>query len=286
MTDPGIHIPAIVHSVIGFEYPHTITPMTEYVGPLVSAHLAQLTGELREWLESKSDRSVVYISMGSMFSLDENSGKAFLEGVLNTNLCILWSLRKSNQWVLENIDLDPDQVMISDWTPQSSVLQSKAIHSAILHGGINGLSEALWNGVPVIVLPQMQEQLYNAGRVHFNSLGIHLDADTLSSDKITDSLRALDTGDYRSKVSKLQKMCRLAGGVERAADLVEFYEAVGYAHLVPAYAKYQWSWVKYYNADVYAVILLTLAAVTMCCLACCKCLCKRCLGKNTKQKKE
>ena len=280
-----IFLPSYVPSVIGFEHSRTISSMEAFVGPLVSSHPAPLTEELEKWLGNKPDRSVVYISMGSMFALDQNSGKAFLEGVLNANLSLLWSLRKSNQWILEGFT-DHNRVLISEWTPQFSVLQSKAIHSAILHGGINGLSEALWNGVPVIVFPQMEEQLYNAGRVHFNSLGIHLSADILSSDKITDSLRALDTGDYRSKVSKLQKMYRLAGGVERAADLVEFYEAVGYAHLVPAYAKYQWSWVKYYNADVYAVILLTLAAVAMCCLACCKCLCKRCSCSNTKQKNE
>jgi len=30
-------------------------------------------------------------------------------------------------------------------------------------------------------------------------------------------------------------------GVVRAAVLVEFYEEVGYKHLIPAYAKYDWS---------------------------------------------
>ena len=286
----GIHYPTIIPSVMGFEYPLTISPLVEHVGPLVPKHRAPLEGNLKEWLENKPDKSVVYISMGSMFSLDENSGRAFLNGVMQTNLSILWSLRKSNQDILKGLTIDPDRVLISTWTPQFSVLGSKAIHSAILHGGINGITEALWNGVPILVFPQMQEQLYNAGRVHFSRLGIHLDSKTLTSEKITESLRALDTGNYRSKISKLQKMYHLAGGVERAADLVEFYEAVGYAHLVPAYAKYQWSWVQYYNADVYALILLTLAVLAMCFRACCKrlckCLSKRCLSTKDKEKKE
>jgi len=86
-------------------------------------------------------------------------------------------------------------------------------------------------------------------------------------------------------VDNIQKAFRIAGGVKRAADLVEFYEAVGYAHLVPAYAKYQWSWVQYYNADVYAVMLATLVVVLLCFRACCKCICKRCSNKN-KQKED
>ena len=280
VTDIGLNTPAIIPSVIGFEYPRTIFPMVEYVGAMVSRNPAPLTGELKQWLKSKPERSVVYVSMGSLFYLNEDIGKALLEGVMNAGYNLLWSLKKSNQEILKGLDRDPDRVLISDWTPQFSVLGSRAIHSAIVHGGNNGINEAMWNGVPIVVLPQMLEQVYNAGRVHFNGLGIHLDAHVLSSAKITESLRALDMGEYRFKVSRLQKMYRLAGGVERAAGLVEFYKDVGYAHLVPAYAKYQWSWVQYYNADVYALLLLTLALVVMCFLACCKCLCKRCSGKE------
>ena len=286
LSTVGHHIPDIRPTVMGFEYPLTTSPLTDYVGALVSNYPTPLMGELGEWLRNKSDRSVVYISTGSIFLPDEANGKAFLEGVMNANYSLLWSLRKSNQGILEGLAIDPDRVLISDWTPQLSVLRSKAIHSAILHGGFNGLSEALWNGVPVLVVPQMFEQLYNAGRVHFNGLGIHLDASTLSSSKITESLRALDSGEYRSKVSNLQKMFRMAGGVKRAADLVEFYEDVGYAHLVPAYAKYQWSWVQYYNADVYALMALILVIVTMSLITCCKCICRRCCLKTVKKKKK
>ena len=286
LTDVGVCIPAIVPTVVGYEYPGALTHMTHFVGPLVSMHPEPLTGELGEWLRSKADRSVVYISMGSIFSLDKESGRAFLEGVMKTNLSLLWSLRESNQWILEGLDVDTDRVLISEWTPQFSVLASRAIHSAILHGGFNGLSEALWNGVPVLVLPQMLEQLYNAGHVHFNGLGIHLDATTLSSSKVTESLRALDTGEYRSKLARLQKMFGIAGGVKKAADLVEFYEEVGYAHLVPAYAKYQWSWVQYYNADVSALIMLILVLVGVCFVTCCKCICKKCSTKKNKDKKK
>ena len=287
LSQIGVTTPYIVPTVIGFEYPRTIYPLTEYTGPLIAqAASAPLTGELKEWLVNKPHKSVVYISMGSQWDLDEKGGQAFLEGVMNTNFSLLWSLRKSNQWILEGLDVDPDRVLISDWTPQVSVLGSEAIHSAILHGGMNGLGEALSSGVPVIVVPQMPEQLFNAGRVHFNGLGIYLDADTVSSSKITESLKALDTGEYRSKVAKLQKVMCMAGGAERAADLVEFYAEVGYAHLVPAYVKYQWSWVQYYNADVYALMVFILVIVVVCLKTCCKYICKRCCSHNKKEKKD
>ena len=284
LVGAGTYFPSIIPSVLGFEYPRTISSMTDYVGALIPGSPAPLSKELGEWLGSKPDKSVVYISMGSMFDLNQENARAILEGVMKTNHSVLWSLRKSNQWVLQSLDVDSDRVLILDWAPQVSILASEAIHSAILHGGFNGLGEALSNGVPVIVLPLMLEQRYNAGRVHYNGLGIMLNPKTVSSSDVAESLRALDIGEYRSKVSHLQKAFRIAGGATRAADLVEFYEDVGYAHLVPAYAKYQWSWVQYYNADVYAVMMVVLVTVLMCVRACCKCTWRRCLNKSKPKK--
>ena len=46
-----------------------------------------------------------------------------------------------------------------------------------------------------------------------------------------------------------------AGGVDKAADLVEFYVNVGYDHLIPGPVKYKWSWIQYYNIDVHVTLL-------------------------------
>lgn len=285
MTDTGVRIPFILPTVIGVEYPRTIMPLVDLVGPILPQSPAPLSRELQEWLDSKPARSVVYISMGSMFPVNEVVGRAVLEGVLQAKYSVLWSLRESNQWILNGVYLDSSQVLILDWTPQLSVLGSKAIHSAILHGGFNGVNEALWNGVPVIAVPLTKEQLYSAGRLHFNGLGIYLNRDEISKSLVAESLKALDIGDYRVKISTVRKMFDLAGGVQRAADLVEFYEEVGYGHLMPAYVKYHWSWVQYYNADVYGLIAVVVAAVLVCSVKCCTCVCRRCCLTGTRKAK-
>ncbi len=276
-SSAGVHIPYIVPIVMGFEYPRTLSPMSEYVGPLLPpSSPLPITGDLKEWLESKPDKSVVYISTGSRFFFDKETGRAILEGVMKTNLSILWSLKKSNQWILDGVELDSNGVYISEWTPQFSVLGSRAIHSAILHGGFNGLNEALWNGVPVIGFPLMFEQVANIARLHFNGIGIRLDSKTLTDSIVADAITSLDRGEYRFKIKAIQKMFRLAGGTKRAADLVEFYEDVGYDHLVPAYAKYQWSWVQYYNADVYTSLIVLMMFILLIIVSCCKLVYKKC----------
>ena len=276
----GISTPHIVPTVIGFEYARTRFPLTEYVGPVLYRSYPPLSEEMAQWLAGKTDKSVVYVSMGTIHNLKEDSGKAIVEGVMKANYSLLWSLKKSNQWILLGMELDPDRVLISEWTPQFSVLASKAIHSAILHGGFNGVNEALWNGVPVIGLPQMAEQVLNIGRVVHNGLGMQLNSDNMTSSAVADALAAVNAGNFSKNVRRLKKMFRFAGGARRAADLVEHYGDVGYAHLVPSYVKYQWSWVQYYNTDVYLAMVLSGIGF----VATAKWLCNKCCHQSKKTK--
>lgn len=254
---PGVYLPHIVPTVVGLEFSRTSTPLMSYIGPIIPDDPIPLSQnpELEAWLYDQPDKSVVYLSMGSGFPLDLSSAKSLVEGVMYTNYSLLWSLRKDNQWILSDINIDKNRVYISEWTPQFSVLASKAIHSAILHGGYNGLCEALWNEVPVIGFPQMMEQTLNIGRLYHNKLGLRLFQDTLTADKVAEAITTINNVDYRYNMKKLKKMFKLAGGLNRAVDLIEFYSEEGYAHLIPAYAKYQWSWIQFYNVDVWLLFI-------------------------------
>ena len=284
MSSSGVSIPHIVPTVMGFEFPRSRLPMSEYVGALISRSPAPLSEELKGWLASKPDKSVVYVSMGSLFQLNRESGKAILEGVMKTKHSLLWSLSKSNQWILDGIEVDTNRVLISEWTPQLSVLTSDAIHCAILHGGFNGVNEALWNAVPIIGLPQMPEQDMTIGRVCHSGLGLALDSSTMTSSMVAEAVGAVGSEDISRNVQRIHKLFRFAGGVRRAADLVEQHVELGYAHLVPGFVRYQWSWIQYYNTDVYLVLLFILVLVLYGAVSAVKCACKKCCG--SKQKKD
>ena len=273
ITGPGVYLPDIVPTVIGFEFPRTITPLTHYVGPLQQRTPEPCSAELKDWLDGKIDNSVLYISMGSLLSVSKEMANAFVEGIKKTNYSVVWAIRKTDDFKL---DLDPDRFFLNKWLPQLSVLRHRATGMAIMHAGANGVHESLHCGVPLIVLPFNFEQTANAGRVHNHHLGIHLNRNTLSAEQITKSIQEIDSGDYRENVHTIQKMFAQAGGVEKAADLVEFYTEVGYDHLIPAYAKYQWSWVQYYNADVYAILIVSVLISVYLWFRFVKCIWSRC----------
>ena len=281
----SIHIPHIVQSVIGFEYPCTISPLTSYVGPILSKSPDLIPDDLMSWLSEKNERQVIYISMGSFLVLGREEIVIILNAVLATRYSAVWSLRTKTDNDLNGISIDRNRIYITEWAPQLSVLQHKSISMAILHGGTNGLHEALYNEVPPIVLPVAGDQFANAGRVQYQHLGIHIPASNLSKASLVDAIRSIDEGSYRANVAHLRKSFVAAGGVQRAANLVEFYEAVGYSHLIPAYAKYNWSWVQYYNADVYlclgamSVTFLTFLSFCYCCI------CRRVCGYSAQKVK-
>ena len=251
-------VPSIVGIAIGLEYPRPLSPLTEYVGPVILESSDILSSELEQWLDAKAENTVIYISMGSTASLSKEMGVAFVEGILQTGYSAVWSLRKSNRDILEGLQVEDSRFFISDWVPQ----QGNKIAMAIVHGGMGGVSEALYLSIPLIVMPCAADQFAIAIRVQHAGAGFYLDKNGLTAEKVRIAIETVSSPKYKKAAEKLRKIFIQAGGAERAADVVEFYGEVGYDHLVPAYIKYKWNWVQYYNVDVYATLLGSLLLVT------------------------
>lgn len=280
----GHHVPLFITSVIGFEYPREISPLTSYVGPLLTKNPEPIQLDLANWLNEKPDKSTVYVSMGSVIYITKNMGEAILNGVLDSGMNLVWSLREQNRDILDGITFDKERVFLVKWAPQLSVFSHRVMAAAILHGGLGGLQEALINNVPVVVTPIANDHGDDAARVEYFNLGVSITPSNLTAKGVTESLRTILTDTtYAESIARLSERYRFAGGVERAAKLLEHYSVVGYASLIPAYARYEWNWIVYHNVDV-KILLLCLAI--LCAYTLCKCCCCRCLGRPQKTKED
>lgn len=268
---PGLYYPVIFHTVMGFVYPKTAYPMQHYVGPLISKNPPPLDKDLENWLAGRDELSVVYISMGSTAELTPLLAQALLNGVIN-EYSVVWALRESNRDCLEGIKIDSDRVFVSGWISQVAMLQHKTVAMAILHCGLGGVQEALINAVPVICLPSAWDQLDIAVRISSQGLGIRILPKELSQDKVKHAIHIIEKEKFRKQIRKMSKILKMAGGVKTAADLVEYYAAVGHDHCIPSFIRYQWSWIEYYNVDVWLVIVILVGVVIRllhCCPYCC-----------------
>ena len=281
----GWEFPLIVHTVMSFDYPRTVSPMTHYVGPVLSEQdiKRKLPDDIEKWLQHKEERSVIYISMGSLLRVSFDIAKALIDGTMNTNYSVLWSLNEPSQSVIADIKIDKEKYYISSWTPQINILQHSSIAMAVLHGGSNGIHEALIFGIPCIVIPHVHvsDQYDWAVRVVDAEVGLSIPYTQVTSSNIRESIDTIQSSDeYHINAQKMSLLMKSAGGVKKAADLVELYSLVGYDHLIPAPIKYRWNWVQYYNIDVYITLLfiaLTMVwlMVVICRYCCCRCCCMK-----------
>ena len=288
---PGIRVPLIITTAQGFEYPRTTTPLTHYVGPvLMNSMDEEIDNDLDQWLRTKENKSVIYVNTGATGVLTPQAAQSIAEGILKTHYSAIWSVRKSVLEALQGIvSLDKNRFyVLTKWAPREAILRHRTIGIAILHCGMNSVQEALYNSIPVIGIPHSFDHFAVAARIHSAGVGIPLygnmdkmmdslfDKKTFSAEQVADAIEKIDSGGYRKAAEKMRKIFIHAGGAERAADLVEFYGEVGYDHLIPAYAKYEWSWVQYYNVDVYITLLSSLLLAVFALSRIVSCACKWC----------
>ena len=203
---PGIYAPHIVPTVIGFEYPRPSSPLTHYVGALVSKTPQTISAELKNWLDTKPERTVIYISMGSVAQFSDKHGEMIVNAMKLTGYSVIWSLREANQYILEGLEIDKEHFRIMKWVPQLAVLQHKAIAMAILHGGMNGVNEAIYCGVPLITVPFMNDQGDVSARVHHQGVGIQLLRNQLTTENLVASIKAIESGKMFSLVDESTKL--------------------------------------------------------------------------------
>ena len=250
----GMHYPVLLNTVIGFEFAKPSYPMQHYVGPMLMKTPPPIQPSLLRWLDSRETQSVVYITMGTSASLTAQLGSALLNGILSTNYSAVWVLRQSNRDILEGLHWDAECIHLVDWVSQLSLLSHTSIGATLNHGGLGCVQEALNYGLPVVVIPFAFDQYDVASRVHYQGLGIRIFENDITEQAVSEAISTVMTGSHRERARRVSKMFGMAGGARRAADLVEHYADVGYEHAVPAFVKYRWSWVQFYNVDVYITI--------------------------------
>jgi MGT family glycosyltransferase len=112
----------------------------------------------------------------------------------------------------------PPNFTIAGHVPQLRVLEHSRVF--LTHGGMNSTMEAIANGVPLVVVPQMIEQEMTAKRVAELGLGVHVPPAEATADRLADAVATVDTPQFRERVTAMRKAALGAGGAARAAAIL------------------------------------------------------------------
>lgn len=133
------------------------------------------TAEIELWKAkideaSRGKRHIVYFSLGSIASGNVSLMKRFIE-LLRTDKSRLYIVSKGVSG--HRYELDESNMIGADYLPQSYCLERSNL--ALIHGGNNSITECMYHGLPMVVLPCFADQLDNGQRVEDLHLGRRLD---------------------------------------------------------------------------------------------------------------
>ncbi|XP_054152718.1 NDP-glycosyltransferase YjiC-like [Oppia nitens] len=132
---------------------------------------------------------LIYFSMGTMASANVANMKRLIR--LLAKLEHRFIVSKGPMLGLDN-DKDyrlPDNMWGETTVPQIQVLPE--VDLVITHGGNNSVTETMYFGKPMIVLPVFVDQLDNAQRIHDLGYGIRLDANNCTEHELREAIDKL-----------------------------------------------------------------------------------------------
>ncbi len=125
---------------------------------------------------------------------------------------------------IESLGRPPANILVQAHVPQLQILERAA--AFVTHGGMNSVSESLFHGVPVVVIPQMSEQEFVARRTEELGAGVFLAKEAVTPESLRAAVERLLADDgFRVRARAIGESFRTAGGVMSAADAVLAFTA-------------------------------------------------------------
>ncbi len=167
--------------------------------------------------EELNDGTTVYISMGTINNQCLDFYLKCIEAFSNQNYKVIMSV--GNKVDIAALGEIPKNIIVRNHVPQLEVLQRSAVF--ISHGGLNSVSEALYYGVPVIAVPQANDQPMVANQLVKLGAGLCLKMSEVTPEILrTSVIELLTNNSYKNNSIKLGNSLIQAGGYKAAADII------------------------------------------------------------------
>ncbi|MGE1047176.1 macrolide family glycosyltransferase [Bacillus sp. GMs2/1] len=165
--------------------------------------------------EDLKNEKVIFISMGTVFNEQPALYEKCFEAFKDVDATVVLVVgKKINISQFENI---PKNFKLYNYVPQLEVLQHADVF--VTHGGMNSSSEALYYGVPLVVIPVTGDQPFVAKRLTEVGSGIRLNRNELTSELLRETVKkVMDDVTFKENSRKVGESLRNAGGYQRAVE--------------------------------------------------------------------
>lgn len=175
------------------------------------------------WTAPDNGRPLVYSSLGTAFNNWPEYYAILFDAVRDLDVNVFAATGSIDPASLTDV---PDNVELGQMVPQLDILSQADVF--ITHAGMGGTGESIYYGVPMIAIPQMDEQAITARQIERKGLGIaFLDKSVISAESLRGAIRMLlEEPSYRETAKEFSDDMRSLGGATASADaVIRFLEA-------------------------------------------------------------
>ncbi|XP_014289139.1 UDP-glycosyltransferase UGT5 [Halyomorpha halys] len=241
----------LVDNQMAITYPRPYLPNVVEIGGLTITGGDKLDDEWEKYLNESVD-GVIYFSWGSHYKT-ENMRPHELTAFMS-------AFGKLKQRVLMKADEDsipgkPDNVRLAKWVPQASILGHPNLRAFVSHGGLHGVLEGTYHGVPIVGTPLFADQKSNIKFCEEAGYCINIDLDTVTEEILLDAFNKILTNSSYKEIAVTRSKIMRDKPLSIMDNAVYWMEYVlrhrGAPHLRSAAVEL--SWYQYLLLDVIVV---------------------------------
>ena len=240
------------------EFPFALMPNVIPVGGLTTRPADPLDKDLEQFMHSSGEHGVVIFTLGSLFCRITESRpdviQMFIDAFGRIPQSVILHLTKELPMKL------PDRIKVMSWLPLNDLLGHPRTRVFLSHGGHNAYQEAVYHGVPLVVMPLALDQFDVATRVVANELGLVIDKDRLTPDHIYEQLtEVLRNPKYSDNAKRLSAVYRHRPmtAPDKAAFWIDHVIKHGAQHLRPPTLDLNFFQIYLLDIVAFAIIFMT-----------------------------
>ncbi|XP_033641643.1 2-hydroxyacylsphingosine 1-beta-galactosyltransferase-like [Asterias rubens] len=219
----------------------------------------QISEDLQEFLDGANDEGVVLFSLGGHVNeMESEQAQMFANALARLPQRVLWQFSGN----ISRMKIGNNTKTVK-WMPQQEVMDHPNTKMFLNHGGLNGVHEAAWYGLPVVGIPLFGDHFDNMERAEAKGMAIKLDILTLNEDVLVEAItRVIKEPRFRERAQHISRMLRdkLLIPSDEAAFWISHVTKYGGKHLRPRSADL--TWIQNNLIDVYAFLGAILLVVS------------------------
>ncbi|XP_045690196.1 UDP-glucuronosyltransferase 2A3-like isoform X2 [Phyllostomus hastatus] len=271
----------LIRTYWDFEFPRPYLPNFEFVGGLHCKPTKPLPKEIEKFVQSSGEDGIVVFSLGSVVHyITEEKANLIASALAQIPQKVLWRHSGKKPATLGA------NTQLYDWIPQNDLLGHPKTKAFITHGGINGIYEAIYHGVPMVGIPMFADQYDNIAHMKAKGAAVEVNINTMTSAELLNALRTvINDPFYKKNVMRLSKIHhdQPVKPLDRAVFWIEFVmHHKGAKHLRPA--SHDLTWFQYHSLDVIGFLLACAVSAIFLIIKCCLFFCLK-FGKTEKKNK-